>query len=145
MSHASVRHLTPYGMAECTWTIQKGSIEVKVVVPPNATASISLPGKEAEPLEVGSGTYCWSYAYRDPDARPPLSIDSTIGEICDDPRAWAVVKNTLTRLLPENAFIVRVVQSQSKTTLRQGLALLPNADEVLTAIADRMAELGRDS
>ena len=74
LRHASARHLTPYGAAECAWTIQDGSIEVKVVVPPNAKASVSLPGKEVEPVEVGSGVYRWSYAYQDPDTNPPSSI-----------------------------------------------------------------------
>jgi alpha-L-rhamnosidase len=142
ISHASARHLTPYGVAECAWIIQDGSIEVKVVIPPNATASVSLPGKEAEPIEVGSGVHRWSYVYRDPDARQPLSIDNTIGEISDDPRAWSVVINTLARLIPDNAFIVAVLQSQSKATLRQGLAMLPDADEVLTAVADALREPG---
>jgi alpha-L-rhamnosidase len=67
MSHASARHVTPYGLAECAWTIRNGSIEVKVIVPPNATASVSLPGKEAEPEAVGSGAHRWSYAYQQPD------------------------------------------------------------------------------
>ncbi len=69
MSHASARHLTPYGLAECSWAIHDGSIEVMVAIPPNTVASISLPGKEAEPLEVGSGAYRWSYPYQDSNAQ----------------------------------------------------------------------------
>lgn len=72
LNYASARHLTPYGMAECAWKIQDGNIEVKVVVPPGVTASVSLPGKEGEPLEVGTGTHRWAYAYRDPNAQKPL-------------------------------------------------------------------------
>ncbi|HVO68774.1 MAG TPA: hypothetical protein VMT24_01940 [Aggregatilineaceae bacterium] len=127
MSHAFARHLTPY------------------IVPSNATASVLLPGKGAEPVEVGSGAHRWSYAYRDPDAHQPLSIDDTIGEIGDDPRAWAVVMNSLAGLITENVFMATALQSQSKTTLRQGLAMLPNADELLTTIADALAELGPKS
>lgn len=67
MSHASARHLTPYGMAECAWKIEDGSIKVNVVVPPNATANVSLPGKDGGPLEVGAGTHHWAYAYTAPD------------------------------------------------------------------------------
>jgi alpha-L-rhamnosidase len=142
---ASARHLTPYGMAECAWQIRDGSIEVNVVVPPNATASVSLPGKEEAPVEVGSGAYSWSYAYQDPDDHPPLSVDNTIGEISDDPRAWAAVLSTLGRMIPPNAFVAAIPQSHSQITLRQGLAALPNAEEVLLAIADSLAELGRRS
>jgi alpha-L-rhamnosidase len=67
INHASVRHLTPYGMAECSWRIESGNIEVKVVVPPNTTGNVSLPGNGQEPIRVGSGTYTWSYAYSSPD------------------------------------------------------------------------------
>jgi len=72
MTHASARHLTPYGMTECAWKIQDGSIEVNVVVPTNTTASVMLPGKDGEPLEVGAGTHQWSYAYADPHSRESL-------------------------------------------------------------------------
>lgn len=74
MSYASARHLTPYGIAECAWTLRDGTIEVKAVVPPNTTARVSLPGTGQEPIEVGSGVHQWSYSYRDPDepfAVPP--------------------------------------------------------------------------
>jgi alpha-L-rhamnosidase len=143
--HASARHHTPYGIAECAWTIQDASIEVKIVVPPNATASVCLPGKEAEPVEVGSGAHRWSYAYRDPDAHAPLSIDNTIAELSNDPRAWAVVGNALDELVHENGLLATVLSGESKTTLRQGLALVPNADQALIAIANALAELGRNS
>ena len=49
----------PYGLAECGWKIEDGAIEVMVVVPPNTTARVTLPGKVTEPVEVGSGEYRW--------------------------------------------------------------------------------------
>lgn len=60
-ARASLR--TPYGLAESAWTIEGGKITLKVIVPPNATASVTLPGSVEKPLEVGSGTYTWSYVY----------------------------------------------------------------------------------
>jgi alpha-L-rhamnosidase len=51
-------------MAECAWEIKEGQIKVVVVVPPNATASVILPGGETAPVEVGSGTHTWSYPYQ---------------------------------------------------------------------------------
>lgn len=57
------RHLTPYGMAECAWKIESGSLSVKVVVPPNTTASITLPGIDAQPIETGSGEFSWKIPY----------------------------------------------------------------------------------
>jgi alpha-L-rhamnosidase len=64
LTHARARHRTPYGMAECAWEIKEGQIKVVVVVPPNATASVILPGGETAPVEVGSGTHTWSYPYQ---------------------------------------------------------------------------------
>ncbi len=61
LRHASARHLTPYGMAECSWVIQNDMINIKVVVPPNATGFVCLQGNENEPIKVGSGEYHWSY------------------------------------------------------------------------------------
>jgi alpha-L-rhamnosidase len=63
LTHAHARHITPYGMAECAWQIADGAIRVEIVVPPNTTARVVLPGKGPAPLEVGSGSYSWSYPY----------------------------------------------------------------------------------
>ena len=140
--HASARHLTPYGVAECQWSIEGQTIELNISVPPNTTAIVSLPGKESEPLEVGAGTHSWSYDYQYPDVRQPLSIDHTIGEIRDEPAAWAAVIKVLDRLIPENGFLVSVLQSQRNRSLREAVAALPSNDEVLTALSDAFAELG---
>lgn len=47
--------------------------------------------------------------------------------------------DTLGGLIPESDFVVNVLRSQSKITLREGLSMLSNADEALTAIADALA------
>jgi alpha-L-rhamnosidase len=62
--HAWARHRTPYGTAECEWTIGDGEIEVRATIPPNTDAVVYLPGKETEPIEVGSGVYTWSLPYQ---------------------------------------------------------------------------------
>jgi alpha-L-rhamnosidase len=141
LSRASARHLTPYGMAECSWEICDGKMELRVVIPPNASAQVTLPGSDKEPFDIGAGSYAWSYAYKDPDARQPLTIDSTIGEISDDPRAWAVVRSTLARLNQENSFVAIMLASQSSSTLRQALALA-NADKAALAVEEALAGLG---
>src|SRR5947209_13773911 len=63
LTHARAQHLTPYGLAECAWTIDGGQIEFEVVVPPNATASVILPIGSGTPIEVSSGTHRWAYPY----------------------------------------------------------------------------------
>ena len=141
ITHASARHLTPYGIAECAWKIKDENIEVNVIVPPNTTALVNLPGTQGKELEVESGTHTWSYAYEDPDAHGPPSLDDTIGEIMDDPEAWVAVTKELDRLIPQNGFILSVLRSQNKMSLRDALANLPNADEVLMAVGDAFAQL----
>ena len=61
LSWASSRHRTPYGLAESSWRIDNGSLEVTALVPPNTTAEVVLPGVAAprEPLVVGSGRHAW--------------------------------------------------------------------------------------
>ena len=145
IQHASARHLTPYGMAECAWVIQDEQIEVKILVPANTTAIVNLPGTDKEPIEVGAGTHQWSYAYQDPDAHEPLTLENTIGEIMDDAHAWTGVIDTLARLVPKNVFSINALPSQSTLTLRQGLAMLPNVDAVLIAVSDALEELGHNS
>jgi len=141
ITHASARHRTPYGLAECRWSIEGETIHINIIVPPNATAKVNLPGTDKEPIEVGAGTHQWSYAYQNPDVRRPLSIDDTIGEISDNPDAWDVVINTLMQLIPDKPILMPFLKNQSKRTLRQGLSTLPNADEALASIADAFAKL----
>lgn len=63
LSHARSRHLTPYGMAECAWQIESGKLTLDIMVPPNTTAQVFLPGSELQPIEVGSGKYGWEIPF----------------------------------------------------------------------------------
>src|SRR5579884_1344352 len=63
LTHAHARLRTPYGLAGCGWTIKDGQIEVTAVIPPNTTASVALPGSDEPAIEVGAGTYRWTYPY----------------------------------------------------------------------------------
>ena len=143
ITYASARHLTPYGMAECSWRLEEEKINIEVVVPPNTTALVTLPGKDGEPVDVPSGTHRWSYLHREPDARPSLSMDSTVGDIRDDPETWSVVIQTLKRLIPQNVFLETMVKSQTERSLREALTILSVHEEVFTALDDVFATLGR--
>jgi alpha-L-rhamnosidase len=141
ITRAAARHRTPYGTTECTWAIEAGQFQMTIVVPPNTTARVTLPGSDIAPLEVGSGTHRWSYAYQNPDARPSLTIDSTVGDFIDDADAWAVVMDTIARLAPRAPFIRRMIQGQSSSRLREALAGVPNPGEVGAAIETALAGL----
>jgi len=70
LTSAHARHMTPYGLAECAWTIEAEHIEVMVVIPPNTTATVILPGGYGTSIAVGSGTHRWAYPYQKPGHLP---------------------------------------------------------------------------
>jgi alpha-L-rhamnosidase len=54
LTYARARHLTPYGNVSSSWSIASGRIRLAVEVPPNTTATVSLPcAKQRELLEGG--------------------------------------------------------------------------------------------
>jgi alpha-L-rhamnosidase len=59
LSHASSRHVTPYGPAESSWRADGDLVDLSVEVPPNTTAVVVLPDRE--PFEVGSGRHHWEF------------------------------------------------------------------------------------
>ncbi|GCE30362.1 alpha-L-rhamnosidase [Dictyobacter alpinus] len=64
LTYARARHQTPYGMAASSWQIQDGQIEISVEVPASTSATVILPGKQAETIQVASGTHRWTYPYQ---------------------------------------------------------------------------------
>jgi alpha-L-rhamnosidase len=58
LQSASARHMTPYGIASSEWSTEGGTLRTRVVVPPNTTATVHLPEREA--VVVGSGAHEWS-------------------------------------------------------------------------------------
>ncbi|MDQ5850545.1 MAG: glycoside hydrolase family 78 protein [Chloroflexota bacterium] len=141
LTHARARHRTPYGIAESAWKIGGGQIEVEVVVPPNTTAQVTLPGQVGETIEVASGTHHWAYPYQDHQtSRRPLTVDSTVGEIVDDPEAWAAVLATMRQYQPELANRMEgALQGNSDMTLVQLLSMRPNTDDLRAALEAALA------
>ncbi|CAD0105813.1 unnamed protein product [Aureobasidium uvarum] len=78
LTHAEVRHLTPYGMMECKWSIDAGRFKLCLTVPPNTTAKVVMPdkqaskifGEEEDGVEVGSGVYEFSCAHQAEEWKP---------------------------------------------------------------------------
>ena len=140
LSYAHVRHQTPYGMAECAWRIEAGKIDVQIVVPPNATGTVSLPRSDMEPMEVGSGSHHWSYPYQVPEpVRVPLSIANTLGEIIDDPDAWAATLVAIRAQMPEYTGGDISPKGSVNMPVRQVFEHHPNRSKLLAAIADALA------
>jgi len=63
LTWASASLRTPYGRAACAWKLEGSELSIDVEVPPNATATVVLPGVEEPPRSVGSGSHHWQYAW----------------------------------------------------------------------------------
>jgi alpha-L-rhamnosidase len=145
LTRASARHRTPYGVAECAWSIVDDWIRVEVVVPPNTTARVTLPGSQEEPAEVGAGTYRWTYAYHDPrPARPALTLDSTLNELVDDQAAWHTVLEKVRQHIPQLANMLEGnMLGGGEVTLRQLLSMRANTDALRADLEAGLAALPR--
>jgi len=133
LTSARARHVTPYGMAECAWTIEDGHIEVVVVVPPNTTASVTLPRSDEAVIEIGSGTHRWIYPYQHP-SHPPLSLLSRLDDLIDDPEVWTLIVRTIRQHLSgfaRHLDISMLMLHNSNMTLEEMVSLLPQADNKL--------------
>ncbi|MFN8531099.1 MAG: alpha-L-rhamnosidase C-terminal domain-containing protein [Anaerolineae bacterium] len=94
LTNATTRHLTPYGMITCAWTLNAGQFELTLTVPPNTDAAVSLPGQASAPIEVGSGTWHWSVPF-DPHYRTTFTLDDPVGVIMSDTAVYEAVLKTM--------------------------------------------------
>lgn len=140
LTHAQVRHLTPYGMAGCSWKIEDGRLNLDVIVPPNTTARVTFPGSEAAPAEVGSGRWHWSVDYQDPDARGPYTVDDLAGDIMSEPDASNAIMEVLEQIgMPE--YLRALIFDELNVPLRQSLRMFPNYEDAVKLIKDALADL----
>ncbi|GAA1773683.1 family 78 glycoside hydrolase catalytic domain [Nonomuraea bangladeshensis] len=145
LTRAAARLRTPYGLAAASWRLDDGTLAVEAVVPPNTTAHVTLPGGDRH--TVGSGTHRWTSPYAgDQAASAPLTLDSTLAEVADRPGALRVVTDAIVRHLPELAGYVEtgldaVAQNM---TVRDAIAMIPNAEHLPTEIEAGFAGLQKD-
>lgn len=125
ITYAEVRHATPYGIVGCSWKIENGRIQVKAVIPANATAVVELPGSTEPPIEVGSGTWQWDVPYTDPDKNRRLTIDDAIGEICYYPKAREALMDVFARV-GALEHVGQLLVNEQNMPLRRLLQTLPN-------------------
>jgi alpha-L-rhamnosidase len=105
LTHASARHLTPYGEASVAWRRDGDEIVVSAVVPPSTRAEVALPGIETE---VGSGSHEWRFPAAAPADRPALDgIAASLADVIDDPRAYAALVDTVAASDPARADALR--------------------------------------
>ncbi len=143
LTHARARHITPYGLAESAWAFADGQLTLTVTVPPNTSARVTLPGSEADPIEVGSGTWVWTVPYTLPTLKTSYTLDDIIGDIMSHAPAKAAVIETLTRL-EAPGFFFAILEAERHLTLRQALGMLPGAEHLPGALAAALAALGEN-
>lgn len=136
LTHAKAQHRTPYGMAECSWKIKDGKFDLHVMIPPNTTASVILPGSE-ELIEVGSGIWHWSVDYQDPDARDHFTIDDLTGDILSDNAARHALLDVLERS-GTPGFLRENILGERNMALRQSLQMLSNYDDAVRMMSDAL-------
>ena len=83
LTSASAKHITPYGMAQSSWKLEVGNLQLEVVIPANTTATVVLPG-DGKTLEIGSGMYSWEYPFTPSSAQQKLTLESTLGDLYGD-------------------------------------------------------------
>lgn len=83
LTHASARHITPYGEAVVAWRRENEEFQLDVTVPVGARANVYLPGND--PVEVSHGQYSWSID--DPCTNFRESV-STVRDLIDTPELW---------------------------------------------------------
>ena len=133
---------TPYGLAECRWQIADGTINVQVIVPPNASALVTIPNSDLAPIEVGSGQWQWSAAYNDPDTRGPYTVDDLVGDIIVNSQSRDVVLDVL-KQAGAHPFMLNFLLNERDVPLRPALHRLPNYEEVVQKMNEALANLPR--
>jgi len=137
LTYARARHRTPYGIAACSWKIEKEVLTVEVEIPPNTAASVSLPCDNGEPLDIGSGRYRWSYPYQEREKpHPVLTLDSTLGQLIDHPEAYTKVKDIFVQ---HNEEFADRMNGQMEVTLREAISLNPRPEELSAKVETVLA------
>lgn len=143
LTHCRTRLRTPYGLAECAWKITDGTIDMRVTVPPNTRALVTVPGSDLDSIEVGSGRWHWVADYKDPDERGPYTVDDLVGEIIVDSASRDTVLNVL-KQAGAPGFVIGILLNERGMPLRQALQRLRNSEEVMQMMNEALADLPTD-
>lgn len=139
LTQARTRHLTPYGPVEVAWKIENDTFNLDLILPPNTSAQVVLPGADA-PIEVGSGSWHWTTPYQNPDARGPYTVDDRVSDLFFDAAAREAILTTLEQLgVPR--YLRHRLPEEGNVSLRQALRTLPNDEEVVTKLNEVLKNL----
>ncbi|GGR28976.1 glycoside hydrolase family 78 protein [Deinococcus ruber] len=131
LTHASARHVTPYGEASSGWRTENGEFVLDVQVPPNTSARVTLP-TTGEVFEVGSGVHVWRRPQASVAPAPPITLDSTYDDLRLQPQVYRTVLDVVEAHSAEHVQAFRrAFQSASGTmNLRRALFGVPLRDKL---------------
>ena len=81
LTHASARHLSPFGEISVGWRREGDDVVVSATIPPGVTAEVDLPDLTGV---ATSGTHEWRVTLPEPVYGPP----ATVRDLMDDPARW---------------------------------------------------------
>ncbi|WP_436775971.1 glycoside hydrolase family 78 protein [Yinghuangia sp. YIM S09857] len=102
LTHATVTHDTVRGRASVAWRIEDTHVSIDVTVPADTKATVELPlHPDGLVVEVDAGEHRWEYDLPEPyGTRPPMTMDTPLRTLADDPAVWRAVSAVLAEHLP---------------------------------------------
>lgn len=98
IEEAKTEFESPYGKISSHWICKDGKIKIEIQVPANTTAVFYLPEKE-DVIEAGSGIYQYEYETGTCLKVERFSMESTLGDIMEQPRAVEIFKSCAPEML----------------------------------------------
>lgn len=121
-----------YGKISAKTSCKNGKIHVHIEVPANTSAIIALPEK-SERLEVGSGIYDYEYETKTSLVVERYSMDSTLGEILEQPTAVEMFNQMAPGMLDNP-----MIQFACGMTLSELLGTAPEARPLYEAVVEAL-------
>ena len=90
LTHAKLRHDTVHGEVDISWSITDRTVSLEATIPAGTTAEVTLPlHPDSQTVHISGGTHQWSYDLtEDAAADTVFTLDSTLGQIAGNARAW---------------------------------------------------------
>lgn len=125
-----------YGKISAKTSCKNGKIRVHIEVPANTSAIIALPEK-TERLEVGSGIYDYEYETETSLVVERYSMDSTFGEILEQPTAVEMFNEMAPGMLDNP-----MIQFACGMTLSELLGAAPEARPMYETVVEALNHKG---